>query len=104
MKYDCPMIEAAQIESIATKAAKARLPKKTVERVLSEAVSDSEGRDALKLTIVISPDSLPKLEGDALLDTLVQIQNDLQEAGEDRFAIVEYATQDELDDDAGPKP
>ncbi len=95
-------MEAAQIADIASDAARATLPRKTVERVISEPVSDSEGRDALRVTIVIAPNSVAKLTGDALLDTLVRIQRDLQEAGEERVAIIEYATEDELKEDAGP--
>jgi hypothetical protein len=34
---------------------------------------------------------------------LVQIQDRLREAGEDRFAIVEYATQDELEAGGDPQ-
>jgi hypothetical protein len=34
--------------------------------------------------------------GRPILDTLVQIQDRLREAGEERFPIVEYATEEEL--------
>ena len=90
------MIVLDEINSIATKAAKANLGADVVDRVFSEPTSDADGRDALHLTIVIAPESVQQLDGDALLDTLVQIQRDLQAAGEDRFAIVEYATNEEL--------
>jgi hypothetical protein len=61
---------------------------------------DSEGRDALKITIVLMPGSTASIESkaEAVLDTLVQIKNRLQEEGEERFPIVEYATQEELDE------
>lgn len=92
------MVSAEQISTIAAKAARSHLPSKVVQRVFSEPTIDSEGKAALRLTIVIAPDSVSRITGDALLDTLVQIQRDLQAEGEDRLAIVEYATEDELHD------
>ncbi len=93
------MIAYDQINAIAKRAAQAHLSRDVVLRVLSEPTVDVEGLDALLLTIVVAPDSDERLEGDALLDTLVQIQRDLQSAGENRFAIVSYATEAELADD-----
>jgi hypothetical protein len=52
----------------------------------------------LRITIVIKPGSAAKLGGDAVLDTLVQIQEELREAGEERFPIVKYVTEEELQD------
>jgi len=92
------MIAPDEVNAIAATAARAHLSSRAVQRVFSEPVVDSEGQDALKLTIVVAADAAAGLEGDALLDTLVQIQRDLQTAGEDRFAIVEYATEAELTD------
>jgi hypothetical protein len=68
----------------------------TVDHVLSEPTVDSQGNDALRITIVITPDAASRLVGDALLDTLLQIQTTLSEKGEGRFPIVEYATTEEL--------
>lgn len=92
------MITTTKIDEIASRAARAKLPNNVVERVFSEPTVDSWGADALRLTIVIAANSVERIDGDSLLDTLVQIQHDLQNAGEERFAIVEYATQAELDD------
>ncbi|MGJ5175975.1 hypothetical protein ACQR16_34025 [Bradyrhizobium oligotrophicum] len=36
-----------------------------------------------------------KIEGEAVLDTLVQIRQRLEEAGDDRFPLLEYTTEDE---------
>ncbi len=90
------MITPEEVDAIAAAAARANLSERVVLRVFSEPTLDSEGKDALHLTIVVAAEAVDALEGDALLDTLVQIQRDLQKAGEDRFAIVEYATEAEL--------
>ena len=90
------MLEPDKITKIATDAATTNLASAAVTRVISETATDSQGRDALKITIVIRPDALGRLTGDAALDTLVQIQEQLAQAGEERFPIVEYATEKEL--------
>jgi hypothetical protein len=64
----------------------------------TEAAIGSEGQDAIRITIVIEPGAAAKPDGDAVLDTLVEIQDRLRDAGEERFPIVEYATEAELQD------
>ena len=91
------MLDEKQILKIASEVAKANLSS-TFSSTASSTAVDSEGHDALKITIVIKPGAADKIKGDAALDTLVQIQDRLRKAGEERFPIVEYATQKELDE------
>jgi hypothetical protein len=72
------------------------LASSNISSISSSTAIDSEGRDALRITIVINPGSEAKISGDAALDTLVGIQGRLRSEGEERFAIVEYATNEEL--------
>jgi len=46
---------------------------------------------------VIKPGAESKISGDAALDTLVGIRDRLRLAGEERLAIIDYATKEELD-------
>ena len=92
------MLEQEKIDQIARKVADANLPKHAVTRVSTALTTDSQGRDALQITIVLEPDAVPKITGDAALDTLVQIHDNLRKAGDDRFPIIEYATEAELQD------
>ncbi len=91
------MLDLAKVNQIAREAAIANLTQKRVTNILSEPAIDSEGHEALRITIVIPPGVAPRLKGDAILNTLAQIQDRLRAAGEERFPIVEYATQEELD-------
>lgn len=91
------MLELAKIAETVEKVAKSHLKPQIVTRAFAEPVIDSEGREALRVTIVIQPGAMSRLKGDAVLDTLVEIQDRLREVGEERFAIVEYATKDELE-------
>ena len=90
------MLKDPQIAKIASAVAKTTLKPKNVIRVMSEPMVDSKGEDALRITIVIEPDAVDRITGDAVLNTLVQIQDRLREAGEERFPIVEYATEEDL--------
>src|SRR6266576_5963466 len=73
------MIENEKIAQIAT----ANLSVSSVSTATSESTVDSEGRDALKITIVLTPGSTAaiKSKASAVLDTLVQIKKKLQEEG-----------------------
>jgi hypothetical protein len=98
------MLKPAQISKIAEEVAKAKLSPDVVSQVIAEPTTDSEGLEALRVTIVIESGAAIRLKGDSVLDTLVQIQDRLREAGENRFAIVEYATQDELETGGDSQP
>ena len=98
------MLTPAQISEVAEEVARAKLTPNVVKQVLAEPTTDSEGHEALRVTIVIEPGAANRIKGDSILDTLVQIQDRLREASEDRFAIVEYATQDELEAGGDPQP
>jgi hypothetical protein len=98
------MIDHSTINKVAKEVAAEHLGSGNVAHVTSESTIDSEGQDALRITIVIRDDALGRLTGDAALDTLVQMQDRLRKVGEDRFAIVEYATENELDAVADSEP
>jgi hypothetical protein len=88
------------IERKAQEVAARNLGAQVVTRVLSEDAIDLDGHDALRLTIVLTPGSVPGIDRHAILDTLVQIHDRLRDAGDERFPIVNYATEDELEDSA----
>ncbi|MGC2778811.1 MAG: hypothetical protein WA418_24595 [Bradyrhizobium sp.] len=96
------MIDRNKINQIAKEVAAAHLSSENIVDAISEPTTDSEGRDALRITIVIKPGVVQRFAGDAVLDTLVQIQDRLREAGEERFPIIEYATEDELQESGDP--
>jgi hypothetical protein len=91
------MPELAKVNSIVKKAASAILTRQAgPRRVFSEPIADSDGQDALYVTIVLRPGGTDKITGDMVVDTAVEIQRALRAAGEDRFPIIEYATEEEL--------
>ncbi|MGJ5202390.1 hypothetical protein [Bradyrhizobium sp. HKCCYLR20261] len=91
------MLDNAKIAEIAREIATANLSSSAaVTNVTTAPYADSEGRDALRITIVVSPIEGTDIGGEAVLDTLVQIQEQLQAAGEDRFPLIEYEAENEV--------
>jgi len=63
--------------------------------VESTSTIDSQGDPALKITIVLTPGSTESIQGKDVLKTLDQVQQRLQEEGEERFPIIEFETKGE---------
>jgi len=78
-----------------------KLGKDNVVRLDWEPAMDSQGREALKITVVIPPGTAQKLDGRTVLDASVKLRERLQEMRVESTPIVEYATEAELAQDAG---
>ena len=91
------MLDEKRIEEIAQEVASANLASTNVTSVSSSPTVDSQGNDALRITIVLKPGAESRISGDAALGALVGIRDRLRRAGEERLAIVEYATKEELE-------
>jgi hypothetical protein len=79
----------------------AELGQGIVERSKYESTTDSQGRAALKITVVITPGATDRLSGNAALNAMVKVQERLREMREQRIPIIEYATEAELGEDGG---
>ena len=80
----------------------AELGAANVLRVECVPASDSYGRDALNVTVVIAPGAVKKLATRAPLNALVGLQERLDELGDERTPIIGYATEAELAEDGDP--
>jgi hypothetical protein len=87
-----------KVVQIARDVATANLTSEAVRAVLSEPFTDSEGVQSIRITIVLSPGFPDQIKGDDALNTLVGIQRNLLKEGEERFPLVEYATEEELEE------
>ena len=90
------MLNFSQIDEIVERAASAALRRVGVRRVFSAPTTDSDGHEALNVTIVLESGSGRHASGDEALNAIVQVGQDLQQAGEDRQPIIEFATEEEL--------
>lgn len=76
-----------------------KLGERNVERLELQPTTDSQGREALRVLVVIAPGADQRLKGGAVLDALVSLQETFRELRDDRIPIVEYATEEELAQD-----
>jgi hypothetical protein len=90
------MLKPEQIDHIARQVAQQHLAALGVQDVQSEPTIDSDGNEALRITITIHSADKASESGDALLDTLSEISLRLQEEGDPRFPIIDYVTEEEL--------
>lgn len=74
----------------------------SILRVELQPTTDYQGRDALKVAVVIAPGATQSLKG-RVLDALVALRKRLREMGDSRVPIIEYATEAELAEDGGPQ-
>ena len=89
------------INRIAKEAASAVYGPAAISRVWSKPVADSDGEDALSVNIVIARG---QYEGTrrpgAASEALSRIDSSLRDHGEERFPILSYATEEELEQEA----
>lgn len=91
------MLDAVEIDKVIVKAAEAGLGSERVMRVQSRDMIDSQGREALGVTIVLKRGTFNKVKDSGVLHLLSQIQRQLHESGENRLPIVDFVTEEELD-------
>ncbi len=91
------MMEALELQNLAKKIVRKRMPSVHLDAVLTENTTSSNGESALRITLVLTPESVDAISGEDALKLLVDIRHGLEREGDDRFPIVEYATADDLD-------
>ena len=91
------MLDTDQISQIVTGAVEANTTPNSVRRVMAEPAAAFDGEDAVRITIVLTPEAVKQLAAGDPVDVLVRIWNGLRKAGDDRFPILDYATEAELE-------
>lgn len=89
-------MDAPSVARIAEEVARQKLGAENVVRTKAEPMTDWTGAEGWRVLIVLAPDAVERISGDAALDNLSFLQERLQAAGEERFGFVEYATEEEL--------
>ena len=64
-----------------------------------EPTTDSEGEDAWQVSIVLKSENV---SGDEVIDLIIELRRALQLVGDERFPIVDFATEAELAADVDP--
>ncbi len=97
------MLDQNEIIRIVRDSVTANFKREFVGDVIVEPAVDSRGQDALRITIVIKPGAANRISGEAAVNNVVQIQDRLLEAGDERFPIIQYATRKELQESDDPR-
>jgi hypothetical protein len=91
------MLDAQDVEREALEVARKNFGAANIVRTIVEPMIDLDGDDAWRVTIVVDPKLVDKIDGDAVLDNIIQIHNRLWEKGEeDRLPFIEFTTEEEL--------
>jgi hypothetical protein len=98
------MLNAEKISEIVSEVVAANTSPSSVRRVTSEPATAFEGEEAVRITIVVTPDAVTQLEAGPVGDTVVTIMDRLRDAGEERFPILQYATEEELEQIGDSEP
>ncbi len=94
------MLSLPQIDAVAADVAAASLPSGALIRAESRLYDGMDG-DQLRVMVVVRDSEFPHITGQHALKLIWQLQQRLQADGEDRFATVEFATDEELAADGG---
>lgn len=94
------MLNTAVIDAIVEHAARNHLGSDNYVRSYTKPWVDSMGEEVVSVTLVISPGAAERIGGDRALDLLYDVQQTLARSGDDRFPLMEYATEQELLEEA----
>lgn len=95
-----PMLEDPQIKLLMKQIAGDFFSPADLLEVSSEAASDEYGRDALRITLLISDDAARQVSGKQLSDLLHELRCSLLREGDERFPHIHFKTPaDTLSDD-----
>ncbi len=92
------MLQEDQIAQIVTRAVEANAAPNSVRRVMTEPAATFDGEEAVRITIVLTPEAVDQLANGDPIDVLSRIWDGLRSAGDERFPILQYATEAELED------
>jgi hypothetical protein len=94
------MLEAPQIQKLMRQVAAGILPTRSLLEVRSEAAQDSEGHEALKITLVLAEDAIDGLRPDQLVGLFREVRDCLLQKGDERFPLLSYATPTDIESGA----
>ncbi len=86
------MLEDPQVINLMKQVAAGIFPAKELLDVQSEPSSDQDGKDALRITLVLSDLVASQLTGEQLTNLMREIHDSLLEKGDDRFPHLYFRT------------
>ena len=93
----------SEIDDLIARAAAPALGDHHIARISSRSGVDSDGLEAVRITIVLSGHD-DTLSGDAALNAIVDVHQALQKTGDERFPYIDFTNEHDLASDADPEP
>lgn len=90
------MLEDPQIQKLMRQVAAGILPTKSLLEVRSEPVEDSEGQEALRITLVMAEHAIDVVTPKQIVALLTEIHDCLLREGDERFPMISYSTPADL--------
>ena len=94
------MLESPDVVKLMKQVAAGVLPASQLVEVRSEPMTDFDGRDVLRITLVLSEEAAKSFGGERALNLLTDIRDSLLRKGDERFPLIYYATPADLSDSA----
>jgi hypothetical protein len=91
------MLDLKEAHKVIDKAATTILKKVGVRRVLTERRADSDGNEALAVTVVIKRGRIDKLSGELSTKALLKIWDALEDSGDDRIPLISFTPEEEME-------
>jgi hypothetical protein len=98
------MLTVSEVNGVAEKAASSALKRVGLSHVYTEPTIDSAGHDAFTVTVVLKRGTFKDVTGRDAMRVIVNISQALETSGEDRLAIVRFATEEELEAELNGEP
>jgi hypothetical protein len=95
-----PVVGRAAPEHVIEAVVRERLGELIVHDILVQPSENYDGEDTLRVTVVLDPRTAEKLNGGIAGDLIVELRRKLEELGEQRFPVVQYATRNEIENSA----
>lgn len=90
------MLDGPKLRRIVFDSVAAHLPPGKLERVEVEPYINSVNEEGLAVTVVVANEEKLPGNGDTVLDIMLEVYDRLQEAGETRFPVLSFASEEEL--------
>ncbi|MBA4161328.1 MAG: hypothetical protein C0515_04460 [Novosphingobium sp.] len=90
------MLETLKLQELARRIFAKRLPSIQLDEVQAAQFTGSDGEPALRIKLVLTPESADAISGEDALKLLAAIRDELVQIGDERLPILEYATADDL--------
>ena len=92
-----PIIGRAPPEGIIESVVREHFGERGVRDVWVQPFDDYDGGDSLRVTVVLDPATAKKLDGETAIRLIGALRRRLEDLGEERLPVVEYATRDEIE-------